>query len=159
LANSLSFIHFFAKFGEFLTKLLFASIGELIDKFPITRHIWRVMVSPTKLTDEAFLKSFGERLAIARLDHEWSQEKLARQAGVTKRRVERLEAGEVTANLAGFVRILRALGLLERLDLLLPDATPGPMEQLRAQGKRRRRASAKKNTDAKPSDWKWGDEA
>lgn len=117
------------------------------------------MTSPTKLTDEAFLKSFGERLATVRLDHEWSQEKLARQARVAKRRVERLEAGEVTANLAGFVRILRALGLLERLDLLVPEATPGPMEQLRMHGKRRRRASAKKNVDAKPRNWQWGDDS
>ena len=117
------------------------------------------MTSPKKITDEAFLKSFGERLATVRLDHEWSQEKLARQARVAKRRVERLEAGEVTANLAGFVRILRALGLLERLDQLLPEATPGPMDQLRMHGKRRRRASAKKNADAKPEDWQWGDEA
>lgn len=115
-------------------------------------------MSPTKLTDEAFLKSFGERLATVRLDHEWTQEKLARQARVAKRRVERLEAGEVTANLAGFVRILRALGLLERLDLLVPEAAPGPMEQLKMHGKRRQRASAKKNADAKPGNWQWGDD-
>lgn len=117
------------------------------------------MTSPTKLTDEAFLKSFGQRLAMVRLEREWTQQKLAKEAKVAKRRVERLEAGEVTANLAGFVRVLRALGLLEKLDMLIPDAGPGPMEQLQMQGRRRRRASSKKNQDAKPTVWQWGDES
>ena len=118
------------------------------------------MTSPTKLTDEAFLKSFGQRLAMVRLEREWTQQKLAKEAKVAKRRVERLEAGEVTANLAGFVRVLRALGLLEKLDMLMPDVGPGPMEQLQMQGRRRRRrASSKKNQDAKPTVWQWGDES
>lgn len=117
------------------------------------------MTSPTKLTDEAFLKSFGQRLAMMRLQREWTQQKLAKEAKVAKRRVERLEAGEVTANLAGFVRILRALGLLEKLDLLIPEISPSPMEQLRTRTKKRRRASSKKNQDAKPVAWQWGDES
>jgi transcriptional regulator with XRE-family HTH domain len=138
---------------------LFAKYDELVDLLSIIRHIWRNMTSPTKLTDEAFLKSFGERLAMVRLEREWTQQKLAKEAKVAKRRVERLESGEVTANLAGLVRVLRALGLLEKLDLLVPEIGHGPMEQLKMQGRRRRRASSKKNQDAKPAVWQWGDES
>lgn len=95
---------------------------------------------------------------MVRLEREWTQQKLAKEAKVAKRRVERLESGEVTASLAGFVRVLRALGLLEKLDLLVPEIGHGPMEQLQMQGRRRRRASSKKNQDAKPAAWQWGDE-
>ncbi len=138
---------------------LFAKNEELIDLYGIIRQFWRNMVNPTKLTDEAFLKSFGERLAMVRLEREWTQQKLAKEAKVAKRRVERLESGEVTASLAGFVRVLRALGLLEKLDLLVPEMGPGPMEQLRMHGRKRRRASSKRNRDAKPTVWQWGDES
>ena len=138
---------------------LFAKNEELVDLFGIIRHFWRNMVSPTKLTDEAFLKSFGERLAMVRLERDWTQQKLAKEAKVAKRRVERLESGEVTASLAGFVRVLRALGLLEKLDLLMPEIGPGPIEQLHMHGRKRRRASSKRNQDAKPTAWQWGDES
>lgn len=119
------------------------------------------MTVRTPIDDEVFLKSFGQRLMALRLEREWTQERLAKEAKVAKRRVERLEAGEVTAALAGFVRILRALGLLEQLDRLLPASSPaGPMDQLRTQGQKRRRASAKRSQPATPGKpWQWGDDA
>ncbi|PKM15605.1 MAG: transcriptional regulator [Gammaproteobacteria bacterium HGW-Gammaproteobacteria-2] len=108
------------------------------------------------LTDERVLKVIGERLLGIRLARNLTQAELAEQAGVSKRTVERLESGAVAIQLSGFVRVCRALGLLERLELLIPEPAPSPMMQLKRQGKPRQRASGDKATDnSKP--WTWGE--
>jgi putative transcriptional regulator len=67
----------------------------------------------------------------------------------------------VATQLSGFIRVCRALNLVERFDLLIPEAAPSPIAQLKLQGRRRRRASATKaatkavkNPSAK---WTWTD--
>jgi transcriptional regulator with XRE-family HTH domain len=113
----------------------------------------------SKFTDDAILREMGERLAQVRLGRNLTQAALAEQAGVSKRTVERLEADAVATQLSGFVRICRVLGLLEGLDQLIPDATPGPIEQLKLKNRQRKRASGKNATTATPTQWKWGDES
>ncbi|NTW84358.1 MAG: helix-turn-helix transcriptional regulator [Chlorobiaceae bacterium] len=109
------------------------------------------------LSDEAVLVELGERLAQRRLELQLTQEMLAEQAGVSKRTVERLEAGAST-QLSTMVRILRVMELLDRLESLLPEAGLRPMDLLRLKGKARQRAGGKR----KPPDetpWTWSDEA
>ena len=96
------------------------------------------MSSP--LTNETLLQELGERLAGARLARNLTQAALAEQAGVAKRTVERLESGEAATQLSGFVRVCRALGLLERLDALIPEQTVSPMTLLKMQGRKRQQA-------------------
>ena len=96
------------------------------------------MSSP--LTNEALLQELGERLAGTRLARNLTQAALAEQAGVAKRTVERLESGEAATQLSGFVRVCRALGLLERLDALIPEQTVSPMTLLKMQGRKRQQA-------------------
>lgn len=112
-----------------------------------------------QLTDEAILRELGERLTRARIEHNLTQAALAEQAGVSKRTVERLESGEVATQLSGFLRVCRALGLLERFEALLPEPVPGPMAQLRQQGRRRLRARRQKAPDVAPKKWTWGEPA
>jgi transcriptional regulator with XRE-family HTH domain len=112
-----------------------------------------------QLTDEAILKELGGRLAGVRLGRNLTQAALAEQAGVSKRTVERLEAGAVATQLSGFVRICRVLGLLEGFENLVPAAGPGPMEQLKRKSRNRQRASGNKTTSSKPAKWKWSDES
>jgi putative transcriptional regulator len=110
--------------------------------------------------DEVVLREIGERLARTRLERNLSQERLAAEAGVSKRTVERLEAGEpVKSN--SLIRVLRGLGQLEALDRLVPEPLPSPVERLRLQGRRRRRAGTARTTPATtPAEpWRWGDEA
>ena len=76
------------------------------------------------MTDEALLKELGGRIAQQRLDRNLSQAQLAEQAGISKRTLERLEAGAAATQLSLFLRVLRQLDLLERLDLLLPEPQP-----------------------------------
>ena len=108
------------------------------------------------LTDEAILAELGGRLAQRRLELQLTQEMLAEQAGVSKRTVERIEAG-ATTQMSTLIRILRALELLDRLETLVPEAGPRPMDLIKLKGKARKRASGKrKSTDKGP--WHWGDE-
>jgi len=109
------------------------------------------------LTDEAILGELGGRLAQRRLELQLSQEALAEQAGVSKRTVERVEAG-ATTQMSSMIRVMRGLGLLERLEALVPEAGPRPMELLKLKGKARKRVrTTKKPADEKP--WTWGDES
>jgi len=109
------------------------------------------------LTDEALLARIGPNLARQRVRAGLTQDELARQAGVGKRTVERLEAGEST-QLASFFRILRVLGLLPELGALVVESGPSPMELLRMKSKERQRASSGQKKPARPQKkWTWGD--
>lgn len=108
------------------------------------------------VADEAILKELGARVAHARLERNLTQAALAEQAGVAKRTVERLESGEVATQLSGFLRVCRVLGLVERFEMILPEAVAGPMEQLKRRGRKRRRATGKKALPAKTT-WTWGE--
>jgi putative transcriptional regulator len=110
-------------------------------------------------TDKVVLRELGERLARTRLERNLSQQSLADEAGVSKRTVERLEAGEGVKS-SSLVRVLRALGLLEALDRLVPEPLPSPIERLALQGRRRRRAGSPRSDRQgdPPAPWRWGDE-
>jgi transcriptional regulator with XRE-family HTH domain len=95
-------------------------------------------------TDEAILAELGGRLAKTRLDRNLTQVQLAERAGVSKRTVERLEAGAVATQLPGFIRVCRVLDLVDRFDLLLPEPVLSPMAQLKLGGRKRQRASTAK---------------
>lgn len=108
------------------------------------------------LSDETILKELGQRLQKYRLDLQWTQAKLAKQAGVSKRTIERMEAGHST-QLVSFIRVLRELDRTEGMEGLLPDTLPRPMDLLKLKKKERKRASSPRQ---KSSDqpWQWGDE-
>jgi transcriptional regulator with XRE-family HTH domain len=112
-----------------------------------------------QISDEGILRELGGRLTGARLERNLTQAALAEKAGVSKRTVERLESGEVATQLSGFVRVCRALGLLERFEMLIPEAAPSPMEQLKLQGKRRQRASGARAATGTPKKWTWGEKS
>jgi transcriptional regulator with XRE-family HTH domain len=109
-------------------------------------------------TDEAVLRELGERLARVRLEHNLTQTQLAKQAGVSKSTVQRLESGSVATQLSGFIRVCRVLDLIERFDLLIPEPVPSPVAQLKLGGKKRRRASTAKPAASPAKKWQWGDE-
>lgn len=107
--------------------------------------------------DAAVLTELGQRLARIRLDANLTQADLAHEAGVSKRTIERLEAGAST-QLGNLLRVLRALDLLGRLDPLVPAALPSPVQQLRLEGRTRERA---RPTATRPvgEPWTWDDES
>lgn len=104
------------------------------------------------------LRLIGERISRQRLERNLTQAELATQAGVSKRTIERLEAGEST-QLSNFLRILRALHLLDGIDILLPELPPSPIDQLKLKGRQRQRASSARETESQTRAWTWQDES
>ncbi len=109
------------------------------------------------MDDQTLLLEIGQRLSARRVVLDLTQAELAKEAGVSKRTVERIEAGESTQT-ATLIRILRVLQLLINLDAMLPATGPRPMDLLKLQGKTRQRASSKKRRVQTEKDWSWGDE-
>jgi transcriptional regulator with XRE-family HTH domain len=107
-------------------------------------------------TDAVILGELGGRLAKVRLERNLTQAQLATQAGVSKRTVERLEAGAVATQLSGFIRVCRTLDLVERFELLVPEPAPSPVAQLKLGGKQRQRAAGTKSAPPAPKKWQWG---
>lgn len=105
-------------------------------------------------SDAAILADLGARVESARLSLNATQDELAREAGVSKRTVERIEAGS-SSQMTSFVRVLRALGRLDPLEALLPPVGPTPMDLLRDGGRSRQRASGRRASEEQP--WTWGD--
>ena len=112
----------------------------------------------SNFTDEAIFAEFGSRLANLRLERNLTQSQLAREAGISKPTLQRMESGAVATQLSSFLRVCRVLGLLERFETLIPTATTSPMEQLKHQGRKRQRASGITAPTGKPGKWTWGDE-
>jgi transcriptional regulator with XRE-family HTH domain len=126
-------------------------------------------------SDEAVVRELGVRVARRRISHELTQQALADEAGIAKRTLERIESGEGDARISAYIRILRALDLMDRLELLVPEGEPGPMELLisarsgrGAVAKSRKRVSSRRaaplgstaDGPAAPrsSGWTWGEE-
>lgn len=109
------------------------------------------------LTDETILAEIGERIARRRLEFQLTQAVLAREAGIAKRTLERVEAGE-TAQLTTIIRIFRVLDLLSKLDQMLAESNLGPIAVMTGKGKVRKRASSHERSSAPEQAWAWGDD-
>jgi len=113
------------------------------------------------MSDQTVLSEVGARVQALRLERNLTQGELAREAGLSKITVERLEAGQST-ELRTLIRALRVLGLLELLNLAIPQPLPSPIDALRLRGKVRRRASGSRATSASaaPAEgrWNWSDQ-
>lgn len=112
----------------------------------------------SNLTTDAVLAELGQRLERQRLERNLTQGELADEAGIGRATLQRLERGE-SVQLTSLIGLLRGLGLLERLDVLVPEPTPSPLERLRTQGAQRQRARAPRS-EPKPTGglWTWADE-
>lgn len=126
------------------------------------------MALDQNLSDAQVLNIIGERLSAYRLQRNLTQAQMAKESGVSKRTIERLEAGE-SVQLTNFLRVIRVLERLSALEQLLPELPLSPMEQLRLKGKTRQRASSSRGVskvlpekDMAANDthpvWRWGHE-
>ena len=116
------------------------------------------MKASSQVTNDTILRQLGGRLSHLRLERNLTQAQLAEEAGVSKRTVERLEAGSVATQLSGFIRVCRVLDVLERFDMFIPGPVTSPIEQLKFHGRIRQRASSAKLSKPVAAQWHWGDE-
>lgn len=108
------------------------------------------------LSDDALLEQLGERLLQYRLNRNMTQAVLAKEAGVSERTINRVEHGHST-QLSNLIRLLRSLGLLENMDALVPEPAMSPIQQMKLQGKSRKRASSSPQREEGEA-WSWGDD-
>src|SRR5437762_2530449 len=94
----------------------------------------------SQLTDDAVLAELGNRLARTRLERNLTQHQLADEAGVGRRAIQRIEAGQ-SVHATNLIRVLRALDLLDALERLVPEPVASPVERLKLRGKERQRAT------------------
>ena len=97
----------------------------------------------TELSDTAILKRLGTRLKAYRIARGMKQQELAAESGVGVSTIAKIENGQSVA-LSLFVSVMRTLGLLENLDLLVPEQEPSPLELLKTQRKQVKRVRTKK---------------
>lgn len=105
-------------------------------------------------SETALLETLGTRLKAWRLRRDITQAELAERAGVSRGTIRSLEDGG-SVQLGTFLRVARELGLLDGLDMLVPEPGPSPLELLDRGGARRQRASGQRRDT---SEWTWGDE-
>ena len=105
-------------------------------------------------SSEAITAALGQRLDEIRLARNINQADLARAAGVSRSTLTRIAEGR-GVSLDSFVRVVKALGLVDHLATLLPDPGVRPVELAANRGKPRRRARGKQKP-ATP--WTWGED-
>ncbi len=106
------------------------------------------------LTSKAVIQEVGQRVKNYRVSRNLTQKELADRSGVSLRSISRFEQGE-DFQLSSFVKILRAMDLLDNLNLLIPDTSKSPSYYLKSTTKKRVRKK-KETADFKP--FQWGDE-
>ena len=100
----------------------------------------------TELSDTAILKKVGARMKTCRISRGLKQQELADESGVGVSTIAKIENGQSVA-FSLLISVMRTLGLLENLDLLVPEQKPSPMELLRTQGKKVKRVRTKKDKE------------
>lgn len=90
------------------------------------------------MSDPAILEELGRRFKELRLQRNIQQKELAETSGVSTGSIVRLEKGEPMST-ENFIKVMRALNLLENFDQLLPEQPVSPIMMKKLQGKKRKR--------------------
>ena len=95
------------------------------------------------MSNEALLSELGRRIRRERLNVDLTRARLAELSGVSVKTIQKIEQGD-NSSMQSWLGVLRGLGLLDRLDALLPDLGPSPVQLARLRGKELQRASGKR---------------
>lgn len=106
-------------------------------------------------TSEQIEAALCKRLEDIRLSRNTTQEQLAAEAGVSPRTIGRLEKGQ-GVSVDTLIRVLKALGIQQNLEALLPDPTVRPIDRVGIGRGERKRARPTPTAD-QPAEWSWGD--
>jgi len=100
-------------------------------------------------------KELGERLSSYRLSRNLRQQDVAERGGISRGAVARIEAGE-GGTIDSLLRIMQALDIEDRVELLLPDASLSPLDP-RSEIGPRQRARSRHTEKSAEEPWSWGE--
>jgi transcriptional regulator with XRE-family HTH domain len=100
------------------------------------------------LSDQVLASTVGARLQTLRLKKNISLETVAENAAISRQTLHLL-LNQGKGTLINLVAVLRAIGELERLSSLLEEVRPSPLQIVRMEGKKRRRASGTRGASSK----------
>jgi transcriptional regulator with XRE-family HTH domain len=101
-------------------------------------------------------ENLGKRLAAYRLSLNLRQQDVANSIGIARSTVARLETGH-GGTIDTLVRVLKALGVEDRIEMIVPDARVRPLDQ-RPDAELRQRARPDIKQYVTPGRWSWADE-
>ena len=110
----------------------------------------------TTASAEQIETALCKQLEAVRLSKNITQADLAASAGVSRRTITRLERGD-GVSLETFIRVIKALGLVQNFELLLPSQTIKPIDRVKESPVRQRASKKSSEPKSKPP-WTWGDE-
>ena len=93
----------------------------------------------------------GNRLKQARLNKNLTQQEVADKVGISRRTLIAAEQGN--AKLDTFVGIMQVLGIIDQLNLFLPEQEISPLQLARLKGKKRQRATGHISQDEDMEQW------
>lgn len=105
-------------------------------------------------SEQTVLKELGVRIKQHRILMNLTQAELADRCGISSSTEVRIENG-IDSRFSSYIRILSALGLLQNLDLLIPEPQPD-FKALFEQKPTRQRVRSKK--EEPKSGWVWGED-
>jgi putative transcriptional regulator len=113
-------------------------------------------------TDQVLAITVGARIQALRLRKNISLETVAENAAISRQTLHLL-LSQGKGTLINLIAVLRAMGELERLNSLVEEVRPSPIQVIRMEGKKRRRATgrrgasddaeAARSSKNKSSDW------
>lgn len=105
------------------------------------------------MSDGAIMKFLGEFVRHHRLEQNKTQAQLANEAGINRATLSLIENGE-SSNLLTFIQLLRALKLLDVLNIFEVQEQISPIQLAKLQQAKRKRAGRLIGTNpSKQSDW------
>jgi DNA-binding Xre family transcriptional regulator len=108
----------------------------------------------TLMNDDDILRALAGKIEKIRIERHIKETELEETSGISRKTLYNFRQGETGLSLKNFIRLLRALGEIQRLQLLFPETdswsprNPGSSEQPK-------RVRDKANT---PQTFLWGDE-
>ena len=102
-------------------------------------------------SEQTVLKELGARIKQYRISLNITQAELADKCGISSSTEVRIENG-VDSKISNYIKILNALGLMQNLDILIPEIQPD-FKALFEQKPARQRV--KSNNNKRKSNWVW----
>ena len=112
----------------------------------------------TIANSEQIEQQLCKKLEAVRLMKNISQANLAKEAGISRRSVSRMDNGK-GVSLDTFIRVMQALNLTNELMALIPSSDIRPIERVNRKGPRKNASSPRTGkSQVAEKKWKWGNE-